>query len=269
MDEKNASETERVESQEGDQVEQPDAFDDLFSENATPVEQERATGDELPQLTKEQLAKLIAANPDLAEALADAEPIRRRVQSEADKRLDRFRREMEQKAKEDEGRKAQETEQARVSELDDEDYGRYMREQQAKQQETQQRLQDVWQSEYTKIGQSLLNAIPDPAVRQQVNDGTYASWDEFREACVEAAIETRAKQKGAKRQKVSGEASSKEQTAEETEEAANVVSAAPPASSMASFRKLSDDEQWRIALREAFGKSSRTGRLNDGEKPNI
>ena len=193
MDEKNASETERVESQEGDQVEQPDAFDDLFSENATPVEQERATGDELPQLTKEQLAKLIAANPDLAEALADAEPIRRRVQSEADKRLDRFRREMEQKAKEDEGRKAQETEQARVSELDDEDYGRYMREQQAKQQETQQRLQDVWQSEFTKIGQSLLNAIPDPAVRQQVNDGTYASWDAFREACVEAAIETRAK----------------------------------------------------------------------------
>jgi hypothetical protein len=68
---------------------------------------------------------------------------------------------------------------------------------------------------------------------------------------------------------VQSESAVKEQTAEETEEAANVVSAAPPASSMASFRRLPEDEQWRIALQEAFRKPSKDGKLNEKEKPNI
>jgi len=253
---KNVSETEDLEPQVKDDERAREAFAELLSESEGPVEQERVIGEKATELTAEQLTRLIASRPELAEALADSEPVKRRIQSEADKRLDRFRRDAEAARAQEAARQQQAAEQQRISEMDDEDYGRYEREKQAKQQSTSEQVTATLATEYRRIGEMLLEAIPDPQVRQQVNEGTYASWDEFRSACLSAAVETSAKQRLAKREKVQSESATKGETAEEVETAAAIITGvgAPAGASKASFKRLSEDEQWRIALKNAFAK---------------
>lgn len=250
------SETEDQEQQEGIEQERARAaFEQLVSESEGPVEQERVIGEKAPEITAEQLTRLIASRPELAEALADAEPVKRRIQSEADKRLDRFRRDMEAQKAQEAARQQQTEEQERVAALDDEDFGRHVREQQNKQQSTSEQVTATLAAEYRRIGEMLLEAIPDPQERQRVNEGTYASWDEFRSACLSAAVETSAKQRLAKREKVQSESATKGETAEEVETAAAIITGVgAPSGSRASFKRLSNDEQWRVALQRAFAK---------------
>jgi hypothetical protein len=248
-----SSETER-EPQEATKEELANAaFAELLSEGEEALAQERATGDELPQLSAEQLAKIIAAKPELAEAIADTEPIKRRVQSEADKRFDRFRRETEAQRAQEAAQAQQAEELQRVQEMDDEDYGRHMREQETKQQETQQRVNQTLEAEYRRVGGLLLDAIPDPDERQRVNEGKYTSWEEFTQAAIAAARDASVKQTQAKRQKVQSESATKEETAEEVESAsAMITGAGAPSTSRLAFKRLPPDEQWRVALKELF-----------------
>lgn len=256
-----ASETEQEPQEATEQERAKAAFAELLSESETPG-QERATGEaerpqaEPPQITAEQIAKLLAAKPELAEALADSEPVRRRIQGEADKRLDRFRRDAEAARAQEAAQQQQKAEQQRLAEMDDEDYGRTMREQAAKQQSAQEQVSAGLSEGYRHLGEMLLEAIPDPQERQRINEGTYSSWEEFTKACVTAAGETSAKQRLAKREKVQSESATKGETADEVETAAAIITGvgAPGGASKASFKRLSEDEQWRIALKRAFDK---------------
>jgi hypothetical protein len=231
---------------------------DLFvglSEDETETQDQSDGGESLPKLTSVQLAKLLEAQPELAEALADTEAIKRRVQSEADKRLDRFRREQEAQAAQQKQQAQAAEEQQRLEEMDDEDYGRYVREQVRQQQAAQTQIQQNMSAAWQKEGLDLLNAIPDSQLRERVNSATYGSWEEFRNAANEARIEATVAQRLAKAQKTHTEAATKEETAQEVESASSFVQGTGrPVSSMTAFRKKTEQEQWREALGELFGK---------------
>ena len=250
-----ASETEQEPQDAIEQERAKAAFAELLSESETPG-QEREVGEKEPQITAEQIAKFFAARPELAEALADSEPVRRRIQGEADKRLDRFRRDAEAARAQEAAQQQQAAEQQRISEMDDEDLGRYVREQQNKQQATQEQVAAALATENRRMGQMYLDAIPDPQVRQRVNEGKYDSWESFAKTCVDAAVEATDKQRLAKREKVQSESVTKGETAEEVETAAAIITGVgAPSGSRANFKRLSEDEQWRIALKNAFAKT--------------
>jgi hypothetical protein len=54
---------------------------------------------------------------------------------------------------------------------------------------------------------------------------------------------------------VQSESATKGETAEEVETAAAIITGVgAPGGSMANFKRMSEDEQWRIALKNAFAK---------------
>ncbi len=175
--------------------------------------QDQGTGN-AGELSTEQLLGLLAARPELAEALADAEPFKRRVQSEADKRLERYRREQEARQAEREAQRQAEERQRALDELDDEDYGRTVREQQKLSAQTTAQTAEVVSATYRQLGESLLAAIPDQQSREKVETATYQRWDDFVAACLEAAAEGRAAKKVVERERQIREAALKNATAE-------------------------------------------------------
>ena len=145
-----------------------------------------------------------------------AEQIRRRVQSEADKRLVRYQQQLEARRKAEEQRR-------RMEQMDDEDYGAFVRQQQQMEgyatQRTQQRLAET----YGKLTEQVLESVKDEALREQLakrNEADeFESFDAFLNARDEAVLEAEKQKMASSLEKQIREAVQKELKAQEAEQA--------------------------------------------------
>jgi len=108
---------------------------------------------------------------------AQVEQMRREWQSAKDREIYETR--MRLIREQDELRR-QAAERERLANMDDEEYGSYVRQQQAEQERLQQYAQEQWRGNLIEIQKQTLDAIPNKAVRQQIEDkinaGGYQSW---------------------------------------------------------------------------------------------
>ena len=109
-------------------------------------------------------------------------------------------------------------ERARLDGMDDEDFGRFVREQQQKQQE----LAEITRSSVTQsmltVQQQTLDQIPDADVREQIingiNEGKYQNWGELQKALLDAVTEKRVAKTRAELEQSIREAVQRELTAQ-------------------------------------------------------
>jgi len=145
-----------------------------------------------------------------------AEQIRRRVQSEADKRLVRYQQQLEAR------RKAEE-QQRRMEQMDDEDYGAFVREQQQMEGYARQRTQQMLAESYGKLTEQVLASVKDETLREQLakrNEADeFESFDAFLDARDEAVLEAEKQKMASSLEKQIREAVQKELKAQEAEQA--------------------------------------------------
>ena len=109
-------------------------------------------------------------------------------------------------------------ERARLEGLDDEDYGRFVREQQQKQQELTEITRNSVTQSMLAVQQQTLEQIPDADVREQIvngiNEGKYQNWGELQKALLDAVTEKRVAKTRAELEQSIREAVQRELTAQ-------------------------------------------------------
>lgn len=113
---------------------------------------------------------------------------RRKLQSAKDRELHQQRMAWQQ---EQERLRLEAEERARLEGMDDEDYGRYVREQQNKMREQQESAQKVRENLIMAVQNETLGQISDKELRAeieaQINEGQFKSWGELQQAIISKA----------------------------------------------------------------------------------
>lgn len=142
----------------------------------------QATQEPAPQqetLTRQQFEAMLAE---------EKERLRREMQSAKDREIHQTRLAWQQ---EQERLRLEQEERARLEGMDDEDYGRYVREQQNKMREQQESAQKVRENLIMAVQNETLGQISDKELRAeieaQINEGQFKSWGELQQAIISKA----------------------------------------------------------------------------------
>jgi hypothetical protein len=175
------------------------------------------TTQELPQGTAGQGLPAQSQPETLTRQQAEEmmEQQRRAWQSQKDRELYQAQMRWQQ---EQERLRREAEERARQENMDDEDYGRFVREQQRKQQELAEITQYSVTQSMLAVQQQTLEQIPDADVREQIangiNEGKYQSWAELQKAILDAVVEKRVTKTRAELEQSIREAVQRELTAQ-------------------------------------------------------
>jgi len=211
----------------GDLVEEALAEQGTSSEAKPPVQDQgkRGVSEETNTLTDSEAERAqVQEQPTTGQKPAiDEAEIRRRIeQSERDRIRHQAMLEAQQKL---EAQRAYEAEQKRLAEMDDEEFGQYMRQMQQEQARLTQIQQQVAMQQWATYHNQFLSTIKDPDLRNELEQrgqrGEFQSYTEFLEAAQRAQLEKELEAKlAAERKRLEKEirdAVQKERTAEETE----------------------------------------------------
>lgn len=202
-----ASATEGTESQEQPRATPEARPGDGQPEGAAP---EGASVPASPQAEPSVDIEKILGQPEVAEQ------IRRRVQSEADKRLMRYQQQLEARRQAEEQRR-------RMEQMDDEDYGAFVRQQQQMEAYAGQRAQQRLAETYVQLTEQVLSSVEDETLRQRLAErneaNEFESFDAFLKARDEAVLEVEKQKMAGSLEKQIREAVQKELKANEAEHA--------------------------------------------------
>jgi len=175
------------------------------SASTEPGAQEQTVGQQ-PSLTPEQIGELLQSKQAQA-------TIFRQAQSLKDKMLHQERLKRQQQEEE-------EARQQRESAMDDEEYGRYVREQSRTSGLVEALAKDSLGRVLTNMQTQALSTIGDKALRAEMakKASTYPSLPEFMRACVEVELERRSTAQTPKREKELRDLITKEQMGEQASE---------------------------------------------------
>ena len=201
------------------------------SEGVKPIAREQVIAQPQP-LSEEQIARVLASKQAQA-------AIYRQAQSMKDKELNQERL-----------RRQQEEEKRRLEGMDDEEFGRYQREQSQHQGLVRAGVQSQLAHTLAQLQQVAMAQISNKAVREQVQTqadaGAFQSFPEFFAAVVKAEAEHKAQTQITRRERQLREAITKEVTAEQVGEMAPQLGTGVPVA-------RTSDKHGRDLLSEAIG----------------
>jgi uncharacterized membrane protein len=181
---------------------------------------------------------------------AAIEAERRKWQSQKDREIHQVRMEVQQQL--DRQRREAE-ERAKLEGMDDEDYGRYVREQAQKQRDLDETTRSSVTQAMLAVQAQSLEAIPDKDVREaiekKINEGTYKSWGELQKDLLEAYTEKKVAKARVELEKSIREAVQKELAAQLADTPVPTLGSGLPTKSA---RNLSTDELLEQGWREAI-----------------
>lgn len=197
----------------------------------------------------------IQAPPPPPAPAVDEVAIEKRYQAIYDRRLDQERRRLEVQMQQQQQQAAQA---AAVAEMDDEEFGRFMRENQRAQQATQAQIVQTLRGVYSEQTAQVLGIVSDSKARQEVeernNKGEFKSFGEFLHAAQEAELGARIEKSKAELEKQIRETVQKEMTAQNAASGGVVLGSGMPTLKF-DFEKLSPKEKIKAALREEYSRA--------------
>lgn len=231
----------------------------VASEGKATVQEQKSEGATVP--TKDDLASAVEkARKEAADEAA--EKVRREMQSVSDKRIHQLEMQMEAERQKQEAA-ARQAEEARLAQLDDEDFGREMRklrEQQARQAEAAANAQEVFNREALKERQRVIALIPqenmDEFLRRE-NEEVH-SYDEFKSFSLEYLSDLKAQQKLKKQLEARAKA-------EQNDSLAQTASLAAPVVSTGQYQHSSKPQTPDELLSEGIEEAKATARKRRGE----